>query len=230
MKVIILAAGTGSRLGMDIPKALVELVNGTTILDFQLANISRVLSLDDVILVLGFKKDIFDKKYHYIRSVYNPEYETTNTSKSLLLALESIENEDVIFMNGDVVFDPEILSAILKNKTHNLVCVNNASVDEEEVKYSLDENGFIKRISKSVTNPMGEAVGINYIRSKDIEALKACLSRCDNEDYFEKGFEMAIEDGMKFSPLNIEKKFCVEIDFIEDLNKVKQYLKDVNEN
>lgn len=226
MKAVILAAGTGSRLAMDLPKALVEVFNGTTILDLQLDNLSKVMSMNDVILVKGFRKDFFDEKYHYLKSVYNPEYETTNTSKSLLMALEALGNEDVIFMNGDVVYDRELLPMIVTNNKHNLISVNNASVDDEEVKYSLDEEGFIGEISKSVPEPLGEAVGINYIKKDNVDILKHCLDECGNDDYFEKGIEKAIDKGVKFAPLNIGNMFCVEIDFADDLKVVFEYLKD----
>ena len=44
--------------------------------------------------------------------------------------------------------------------------MNTSSVADEEVKYTL-KDGYVKELSKEVKNGLGEAVGINFIASKD---------------------------------------------------------------
>ena len=57
MKIVILAAGIGSRLGFEIPKALVNLDRNTTILDFQINLLKGYFNLSDIIIVVGYKKN-----------------------------------------------------------------------------------------------------------------------------------------------------------------------------
>lgn len=222
MKVVILAAGMGKRLGQNIPKALVEIKENVTIMDLQIKNLKRVVDLEDIIVVVGFKGNLITKKYRDLAYIYNDKYFDTNTAKSLLNGLNKL-NEDVLWLNGDIVFEPNLLS-LMDFNNGNLICVNTRSVSEEEVKYSVDAKGYINKISKIVNNGLGEAVGINFIKRKDISMFKLCLKLCNNQDYFEKGIEIAIDKGIRFLPMNIQNNICIEIDFKEDLNKVRSSL------
>ena len=228
IRVIILAAGIGSRLGYGIPKALVELESGKTIMDQQLGNISRVTSTRNVRVVLGYRGHLIEERYPELEFVYNHRYSETNTSKSLLIGLEDMD-DDVIWMNGDVVFDPSILQMITENPCKNLICVDNKKVGEEEVKYSLDGQGFIKELSKTVKDPLGEAVGINQVSRETIPLLRDALMECHDHDYFERGVEILIENGEHFRPLNIGENFCIEVDFPEDLKEAQRYFRENHE-
>ncbi len=105
----------------------------------------------------------------------------------------------------------------------SFVCVNTAKVGEEEIKYTLNKSGYIKELSKQVKNGIGEALGINYISSKDIKILIHYLEGCDAYDYFEKGIELAIEQGgIDVKPIDISEFKCMEIDFEEDLQKANE--------
>jgi len=221
MKIVILAAGIGSRLGNPLPKPLTLLKSGKTIMQQQLDNLTAYFDVDNINIVVGFKKDLIMESFPDITFIYNQIFDQTNTSKSLLKALKKNHHEPVMWLNGDVVFDADILKAlmplIVANKS--FVCVNNLEVAEEEVKYTLDNDGYVKELSKKVVNGIGEAVGINFISSKDINTLIARLEECNDNDYFERGIEMAIEkDGMKITPFDISNYRCMEIDFKEDLD------------
>jgi CDP-glycerol glycerophosphotransferase len=154
--------------------------------------------------------------------VYNIDFGETNTSKSLLRALVATGPFPVLWLNGDVVFDSGLvdeLGTAIEEGT-SFVCVNTARVGEEEVKYNVDDDGWIKEISKEVEAPLGEAVGINFISSTDKPALIEFLGLCDDYDYFEKGIEKAIEAcAMKAKPVDISNYSCIEVDFIADLDK-----------
>jgi choline kinase len=121
MQTIILAAGRGSRLGRDVPKAVLEIAKNTTILDIQLRNLSTISSIDDVIVVVGFRSELITQKYSGLSFIYNDRYDRTNTAASLLLALEKTNEDDILWLNGDVVFDRDILRLIQQNPDHNLM-------------------------------------------------------------------------------------------------------------
>ena len=118
-----------------------------------------------------------------------------------------------------MVFDELILKILHSHIASNesFVAVNTCKVAEEEVKYILKDN-YIDKLSKEVKNGLGEAVGINFISSKDIKSFIQRLEECDDNDYLEKGLEMAIElDAICVKPIDITKYSCVEADFTEDL-------------
>ena len=227
MKIVILAAGIGSRLGNPFPKPLTPLKTGKTIMEQQINNLSAYFNFDDINIVVGFKKELIMESLPNATFIYNQFFDQTNTSKSLLKTLKKYHNESVLWLNGDVVFDKKIFELLIPyiNKNQSFVSVNNSEVGEEEVKYTLDTKGFIKEISKTVKNGLGEPVGINFISSKDINFFIKRLEECANNDYFEKGLEMAIQlDGIKVSAIDISRYSCVEVDFAEDLEKANKSL------
>lgn len=223
MKVIILAAGIGSRLGKPHPKTLTMLSNGRSILQNQVKALLRYVELDDIYVVVGFKKELIMEAFPELAYIYNDYFDTTNTSQSLLRALRKVRTDDVIWTNGDVVFDHVVIDRLIRSP-YSCMAVDTASVGEEEVKYELDETGAIRRVSKSLANPMGEAVGINMVKREDVELLIKGLEKCEKDDYFERGIEFAIEQGLRVMPVDVSDVVCKEIDFEEDLVEVNELL------
>lgn len=221
MKIIILAAGIGSRLGNPFPKPLTPLKDGKSIMETQINSLSQHFHKDDISIVVGFKKELIMERFPDLTYIYNQYFDATNTSKSLLKALKKNRYEDVLWLNGDVLFDPALLE-VLKKEIENgnsFVSVNHSRVAEEEVKYTLKGN-FVHELSKEVKNGLGEAVGINFIAKKDLPLLIGRLEACESNDYFEKGIEQAIQkDSLKIKPVDISKFKCMEIDFKEDLEQ-----------
>lgn len=229
-QVVILAAGMGTRLGRPFPKPLTPLKDGRTILAQQIGNIRNMLGADSQIMaVVGFKLEQILEAAPDISFVYNEAFDQTNTSKSLLKALKSTGARGVLWMNGDVVFHPEVLQRVtpLMEQGQSFVCVNTANTAEEEVKYTVNEDGKIALLSKQVpvAEALGEAVGINYIAPADKATLIKRLIEVDEQDYFERGLEIAIsDDGILVEPVDISDLYAVEVDFAEDLERANQVL------
>ena len=221
MKAVILAAGIGSRLGISEPKPLTKLKNGESILQRQIAYLSEYLGMNNIIVIVGYKKELIMESFPNLVYVYNNFYDTTNTSKSLLAGLNKIEEEDVLWLNGDVVFEKELLPQIIQCP-ESCMAINTNSVGEEEIKYNLFEDGTIKDVSKAVNPALGEAVGINKIILSDLHQFKANLEKCHNQDYFEKALELSIQNGMKVIPVYISDYLCMEIDFVDHLKQINK--------
>ena len=228
-QVTILAAGMGTRLGRPFPKPLTPLDDGRTIMQQQLDNISQAFGTGTRIqIVVGFKLDLILEAAPDSVFVYNERFDQTNTCKSLLKALRASAPGPVVWMNGDVVFEPEVLKRLKLNidagQTAN--AVNNSAVSDEEVKYTVNENGLVKELSKTVVGGLGESVGINVIAASDKAALIKRLDECDDQDYFERGIELAIEkDGLEVLPIDISDLFAVEVDFEADLDRANKRTK-----
>ena len=226
---VILAAGMGTRLGRPHPKPLTKLDSGETIMRRQINNLRGAFTEElRVTAVVGYKLDWVIEDNPDLGFVYNPFYDTTNTSKSLVKALQHTGRQGVIWLNGDVVFHPDLLSLLGEaiDAEQSFVSVNTESVAEEEVKYTLDSDGNIDELSKTVVGGLGEAVGINYIAPGDKAALIERLIECDDQDYFERGIELAIEkDNLKIKAIDISQYSAVEVDFDADLVRANDSLK-----
>lgn len=225
--IVILAAGMGSRLGRSLPKSLTVLNDGRTIMQQQVENIHAAFDDARITTVVGYKADHIIEAFPANTYVYNDEYDVTNTSKSLLRALRASKSGGVVWMNGDVVFDPELLRRVAERVAadESTVTVNTSKVSDEEVKYTVNAGGFINELSKTVKGGLGEAVGINYVSSTDKATLIRHLQRCDAQDYFERGIETAIaQAGLRFRPVDISDLYAVEVDFAEDLERANLYV------
>lgn len=225
-QVVILAAGMGTRLARPLPKPLTELRDGRSIMQQQFDNLQQIFrDSHRVMVVVGFKLEAIIERFPEATFVYNELFDQTNTSKSLLKALKASGDGGVLWLNGDVVFDPQVLARVepLINQDQSFVVVNTSKVSDEEVKYRLDSSGFISELSKSVTDGLGEAVGINFVASTDKPALIRRLAEVADSDYFERGIELGIElDDLQFKAVDISDLYAVEVDFVEDLERANE--------
>ncbi len=226
LQVVILAAGMGTRLGKPWPKPLTSLADGRSIMQQQLENVEKVFRDEArVTIVVGFKMEMIMEAHPNVTFVYNENYDQTNTSKSLLKALRASQESGVLWLNGDVVFDARVLERIAERirSEKSFVCVNTSATAEEEVKYTVDGKGNINALSKQVKNALGEAVGINFISTHHKNAAIKYLEQCADNDYFERGLELAIENvGIEIEPVDISDLFAVEVDFQADLDRANQ--------
>ncbi|CDK01267.1 Predicted sugar nucleotidyltransferase [Microbacterium sp. C448] len=228
LQIVILAAGMGSRLGRALPKPLTELNDGRSIMQQQHDNVRSAFGDDArITTVVGYRAETIVEAFPDVDYVYNDRYDQTNTSKSLLRALEKTGRDGVLWMNGDVVFDPRVLGRAIEfiERGQSFVSVNTAKVSDEEVKYTVTAEGYINELSKTVRGGIGEAVGINYISAADKKAFIHQLGRVDDQDYFERGLELAIiENALLVEPLDISDLYAVEVDFAEDLERANLFV------
>lgn len=228
LQVVILAAGMGTRLGKPWPKPLTPLADGRSIMAQQLENVEKVFGQEArVTIVVGFKMEMIMEAHPNAAFIYNEVYDQTNTSKSLLKALRASQESGVLWLNGDVVFDPRVLERVQSRmrEEKSFVCVNTSATSDEEIKYTVDSNGNINSLSKQVVNALGEAVGINFIGKGEKAAVMKHLEECADNDYFERGLELAIEKaGIKLEPVDISDLFAVEVDFQADLERANKGL------
>lgn len=228
LQAVILAAGMGTRLARPHPKALTPLDDGRTIMTQQVDNLHAAFADDlHLTIVVGYKLEQIMEHVPDASFVYNEAFDQTNTSKSLLKALRNSADGGVLWMNGDVVFDPdmfEYLQPYLRDDV-SFIAVDTSVVSDEEVKYTIDGSGYIEELSKSVKNGLGEAVGINYVSSKDKGRLLKRLIEVDDQEYFEAAIELTIRnDDVRYLPVDISGFYAVEVDFAVDLARANEQL------
>lgn len=113
MKVIILAAGRGSRLGertKDRPKCMCTL-GGRTLLDRCLDSLEQAGVLrGDIGIVTGYRSELFTVPG--VTYFHNPDWEHTNMFCSLTMAQPWLERETCIVCYSDIVFHPNTIRAL----------------------------------------------------------------------------------------------------------------------
>ena len=225
MKAVILAAGQGRRLvsmGWDKPKCLLPCGN-RTLLDNTLQSILEH-GIREVAIVVGYRREWVEKaaRLHAMncKFVINEDYAITNTIHSLWLAREYL-NEGILYFNGDVWFEPPVLSLLLQQSGSALV-VEVKRCGAEEVKVKADPSGRITRIGKNLPpeEALGEFIGLGKFEQSACVSLVESL-RCYDEELGRKDcfFESALADILDrhtFMAALLGGLKAVEIDTPED--------------
>ncbi|MEJ0073716.1 MAG: phosphocholine cytidylyltransferase family protein [Candidatus Saccharibacteria bacterium] len=231
MKAVLLVAGFGSRLRpltLDSPKSLLPIGDSNT-LEHMMTKLYRG-GIRSFVVVCGYKADTI-KAYlaeHFpsydITYVMNEQYETTNTGYSLLLGRSYLEGETFIKLDGDVLFDQQIVDRLVAAADgDSYVCVDNTAVDEEVIKVVCDADGAVLRIGNKlpVAEAAGESIGIERIDSAASGILFAELERMlqdpgNHQNYYEVAYDTIISEGAPFRTIDITGLHWVEMDNHDD--------------
>ena len=245
MRVIILAAGQGTRLGSVTdhqPKCLVE-IGGVSILAHQLSNCERA-GVDDVVVVTGSFADDVDAAIErwrqerprrtQVASLYNPFFDVANNMISLWAA-RGVMDADFITINGDNVFDWRILERLIAwNGAEITVTVDDKNgYDEDDMKIVLEE-GRITAMNKNMPLDVanGESIGIMKFSGEGRKLIYSELETMARlETYATEWYVQAIEriaqsnghvDVMPVGDLR-----WAEVDFPADLEHVQTHCLDL---
>lgn len=192
MKIIILAAGQGTRLRPltdDRPKCMVE-VNGKSIIERQLDTMHDCGFRDeDITIICGYcsdvlKKEFKDTKIHFI---VNEQYDTTNMVCSLMCARELMESEeDIIISYGDIIYGEAVFRKILTAEDDMSVIVDDGWYDywvercenplDDAETLMVDEDNYLTEIGQKTTDlakVQSQYIGLMRFRR---EGLKKMLS------------------------------------------------------
>ena len=142
--VIISCAGMGKRLGLGIPKALLE-VDGKPLI---IRNLEMLDECDDVRVVVGYKAADVIKMVNTYRKdvtfVFNNNYMNNGTGASVTLGAK-YSKEYILTIDGDLLIHPDDMKKIL-NETEEFIGVCKASTDNPVL--TSIENGNVIEFSR----------------------------------------------------------------------------------
>ena len=147
---VILAAGVGKRLQPltnEMPKCLLQINKENTILDLLLKNIESFFTKKSIIVIgkenssLGQKtiQSFKDRGSKVVVNPYNIRYENLY---SLFLAIKNIKEEQALFLDGDIVFNKEILNSVM-SKGNLILCTNRTSNKEKGGRTLVDKKKLL---------------------------------------------------------------------------------------
>lgn len=238
MQAVILAAGMGRRLGeltQDNTKCMIK-VNGVTLIDRLLNQLSSINTLKRVIIVIGYngdklrshiEKNNYDLKIEYIE---NPIYDKTNNIYSLSLAKRELEEDDTILIESDLIFEDSLLTTIISNPYPNLALVDKYETWMDGTMVKLDnENNIVNFIPKkafrfSDVDTYYKTVNIykfsrDFLRNQYIPFLDAYTKALGNNEYYEQVLRViTLLDNCDLKALPLRGEKWYEIDDIQDLD------------
>ena len=143
--VVISCAGIGSRLGLGLTKALVQ-INGGSLISWQLKLFKNV---EDLRIVIGFQGgEIIEEVRKYRDDVifcYNHRYFETKTGASFYLGARHANNE-ILEWDGDLLVHPEDVKMLLNTKGE-YICYGDKT-SEETVFVRTNDKGEVLSFSR----------------------------------------------------------------------------------
>ncbi len=245
MRMIILAAGKGTRLRPltdNTPKSLIDLGNGSTMLEQQIKGAIKCRHIREVVIITGYRSEQIEAKVKGYRSdipiqiVYNPFYDISNNLFSLWTAQHLMQNEDFIITNGDNIYEDsvyQILNTECEKEDGIRVCINfKDEFDDDDMKVSFDSDGSTELISKKIPkeNIDAESVGLTIIKGEKYRKLfrNKLLNLVRQEEnknkFWLEIFNSLASDGVSIRTFEVDPGAWQEVDFHPDIDDLKKLI------
>ncbi len=182
-RLFILSAGKGTRLWpltKDLPKSLVELSDGSCILERQIRTAIDSGVIDEISIITGYmhyKIEAFIKKYEQhikINTIYNPFYDVSNNLLSLWTAVYPMQERDFMITNGDNIYLSDVFKQVISSKEETIQITIDYKVeyDMDDMKVSF-EGERITRVHKDIAmeDIKAESVGLCVVQGDKSRAL-----------------------------------------------------------
>ncbi len=237
MQGLILAAGMGKRLKeltQDNTKCMVK-VNGVTLIDRVLHQLDR-LHLSRIVIVVGYEgKKLVD----YIGTlgigtpvcyVDNPIYDKTNNIYSLGLAREYLVQEDTLLLESDLIFEDEVLEALLEDPRETLALVDKYESWMDGTCMKVGEGDVIeafipgKKFVFEESAQYYKTVNIykfsrEFSQTHYVPFLEAYMKALGNNEYYEQVLRViTMLDDAEIRAKKLNGQLWYEIDDIQDLD------------
>lgn len=242
---IILAAGKGSRMmpfTRNMPKALLDLGWGKSLLEHQLEGIRKSGVIDQVVLVTGYLSEQIEEKVKTwsdngfkISTIYNPFYDMADNLVSLWMARSEMD-EDFMITNGDNLFSEDVFRDLRNNHNQGifLTICKKERYGHDDMKVILAGNKAVK-VSKLIDGEQGQAEspGLVFVSGERYrEFFKQSLDELTRnkenfKTYWLEVFNLMSRKGAPVDVFKIDRAKWQEIDIHPDLEDLRRRFKSV---
>lgn len=235
MKVLIMAAGVGSRISRHLhgqPKCCVD-VGGKPLIKNTFEQLQR-RGLHEIAIVTGYQERYIHQAlegYQFAR-FFNPFYRVANSVSSVWFARDFlVGDDDIMIMNGDVFMEDAVIDLVVQEQRSPVMLCDSSRIDEADYRFNWDGD-VLKKYGKDLSNEetTGEYVGIGKLNAGDkLLFRQRVIDYVANEDYgcwWEDVIYRTIPQGGKVYVRNIEGHFWAEVDYIEDYERIRKFIAD----
>lgn len=244
IKTIILSAGQGRRLlslTENIPKCLLP-IGGKPIIEWQIDALLAA-GIDDITIVTGFKSSLVEaqlKSYAnraQINTIFNPFFEVADNLASCWMARSAMDR-DFLLLNGDTIFDRTLLAQVLNSAPApiTLSVSYKPTYDADDMKVQLDENGWVKHVSKNLSGDEidCESIGLIFFRERGPQLFRNAIEDALRHQAKLKCWYLSIVDALADKQLvnacSVSEHLWCEIDFAVDLAKAEALFSKITQN
>lgn len=216
-------------------KSMAVLSNGETIFERQIRILSECGLKDFVVTTGPFKEQLEQvanqERFKYLNFTFveNPIYEKTNYIYSMYLAREYFQNDSVLTLHGDLVFDKKLILDILRDSRESLATANKSKpLPEKDFKCRIQKDCILE-VSINIFDKDCFAFQPLYKLSKEdmskwISKVEEYINNGNDKVYAENAFN-EILPYMNLGAFLYENYFIDEVDNLEDLSRVSQEIR-----
>lgn len=229
MKALITAAGRGTRLKeitLFNNKCLLK-IGDKGLLEHSVAILKKNM-IENIYIITGHYADKIESTLNKeVTCIFNPFYNSSGILISLWLAREYLYGEEFIFLTGDVLYDPDILERLLREKEGNIICVDKKKSYTEEASKVIVKNDRIFLMGKDlplqdVNAEFGHIARFSKQGSKRLfDKINQFLRQERLNTYLMDVLNELINEGTYFFPFDITGHPRIEIDVWEDLEEAR---------
>jgi choline kinase len=220
---VLLAAGTGSRLGGRL-KALFPL-EGRTLIDHCIETLVQA-GFGRLLIVTGHAADALQahlrsaKRPLAIEYMHNPRYRDLNNFYTLRMAGAAVDGP-LLVLNSDVVFRREVVELVCLADGPLRLAVEPGRVDPEALKAEV-AGDVVRALGKHLdpAAALGEFIGISLlsddVRRQYVSAADEALSRGETTLYYEDVYHRLCR-GVEARVVEVAPGSWAEIDCLSDV-------------
>ena len=162
--------------------------------------------------------------------VNNPEYATTNYIYSIYCAKEQLKDDDIILMHGDLVFESQVMEAIIDSATSCMAVSSTLPLPEKDFK-AVIKDGKIEKVGIEFFDNAMAAQPLYKILKEDwlvwLQNIEKFCEINNRKVYAENAFN-EVSDQCNIYPCDVRDMLCAEIDTPEDLEIVSKKVAEIN--
>ncbi len=238
MRAVMLAAGIGNRLSKDRPEPPKVLLRfaGKTLLERHIENLKRE-GIAELVIGVGYEAAMIEAEIArlgaggFARTVHNPHYREGSGITLATLGDDFACGRDVLLMDGDVLYEDEVLTRLVRTRHRNCFLMDrDFEPGEEPVKLCL-RAGRIVEFHKKVDGTfdlMGESVGFFRFEAAVASAiLERCRFHIANGErglWYEESIRDVVLQGPAgaFGYEDVTGLSWIEIDFPDDVRRAAE--------
>lgn len=236
MKVVMLAAGVGARLGHSAkeytPKVLLRF-GGKSLLQHHI-DIFKRQGIDELVLGVGFHHQDIEREIevlgaqNFVRTVYNKDFDQGNIVTLWALRDEMCCGDPVLLMDADILYDEGLVECLVNSSHQNCLLIDRGfEAGDEPVKICVRDGEIIefRKWLSADFDFCGESVGLFKLSAKVAKKIMVQTELYLRLGRRQEPYEEAIRDVLLTSPRgtfafeDITGMPWIEIDFTADIER-----------
>ncbi len=241
MKIAMMAAGVGSRLGVGDegrPKVMLQFF-GKTLLQRHL-EILRAQGFDDLTIVVGHQADVIRQEIQrlgaadWVETCFNHDYRSSSLLSLWCLRDVFAAGEPVIYLDADVLYDHRLMHHLVGSPWPSAVLIDrDLELEDEPLKVCIEDGiivDFHKQIRAISYDDVAEWIGFARFSERTARGLVDATRHYVDAGKTDRIYEEPMRDVIlsappgEFGVEDVTGLPWTEIDFPEDLVYAREHI------